>query len=86
VKENQPTSARHMWELLQDCWKGIPHEAGWENAKSVQSCHPGKGWLLWRISYITSILICITLFGYYVIPYALFHCFDVFTIIIQCRK
>jgi hypothetical protein len=28
VKENQPTSARHMWELLQDCWKGIPHEAG----------------------------------------------------------
>ena len=21
VKENQPTSAQHMWELLQDCWE-----------------------------------------------------------------
>ena len=36
VKEKQPTSAQHMWELLQDCWKSIPGEAG---AKSVQSCH-----------------------------------------------
>ena len=49
VKEKQPTSAQHMWELLQDCWNSIPHEAGWENAKSVQNCHQGKGWLLWRI-------------------------------------
>ena len=23
-KEKQPTSAQHMWELLQDCWKSIP--------------------------------------------------------------
>ena len=28
VKEKQPTSAQHMWELLQDCWKNIPGEAG----------------------------------------------------------
>uniref|UniRef100_A0AAZ3SLC3 Tc1-like transposase DDE domain-containing protein n=1 Tax=Oncorhynchus tshawytscha TaxID=74940 RepID=A0AAZ3SLC3_ONCTS len=28
VKEKQPTSVQHMWELLQDCWKSIPHEAG----------------------------------------------------------
>uniref|UniRef100_A0A4W5L6H5 Tc1-like transposase DDE domain-containing protein n=1 Tax=Hucho hucho TaxID=62062 RepID=A0A4W5L6H5_9TELE len=28
VKEKQPTSAQHMWELLQDCWKSISHEAG----------------------------------------------------------
>ena len=28
VKEKQPSSAQHMWELLQDCWKSIPHEAG----------------------------------------------------------
>ena len=27
VKE-KPTSAQHMWELLQYCWKSIPHEAG----------------------------------------------------------
>ena len=39
VKEKQPTSAEHMWELLQDCWKSIPHEAGWENAKSMQNCN-----------------------------------------------
>jgi hypothetical protein len=23
VKEKQPTSALHMWELLQDCWKAF---------------------------------------------------------------
>uniref|UniRef100_A0A674DF06 Tc1-like transposase DDE domain-containing protein n=1 Tax=Salmo trutta TaxID=8032 RepID=A0A674DF06_SALTR len=28
VKEKQPTSAQHMWKLLQDCWKSIPCEAG----------------------------------------------------------
>jgi hypothetical protein len=28
VKEKQPTSAQHMWELPQDCWKSIPGEAG----------------------------------------------------------
>ena len=28
VKEKQPTSAQHMWELLKDYWKSIPHEVG----------------------------------------------------------
>uniref|UniRef100_A0AAZ3QLC0 Tc1-like transposase DDE domain-containing protein n=1 Tax=Oncorhynchus tshawytscha TaxID=74940 RepID=A0AAZ3QLC0_ONCTS len=28
VKEKQPISAQHMWELLQDCWKSISGEAG----------------------------------------------------------
>ena len=28
VKEKQPTSAQHMWELRQDRWKSIPHEDG----------------------------------------------------------
>ena len=42
VKEQQPTSAQHLWEILQDCWKSIPGGAGWENAKSVQSCHQGN--------------------------------------------
>ena len=27
VKEKQPTSAQHMWEILQDYWKSIPREA-----------------------------------------------------------
>ena len=49
VKEKHPRSAQYMWELLQDCWKSILGEAGWDNAKHVQSCHQGKGWLLWRI-------------------------------------
>jgi hypothetical protein len=30
VKEKQPKRAQHMWELLQDCWKSIPGEAGRE--------------------------------------------------------
>jgi transposase len=37
VKEKQPTSVWYMWELLQDCWKSIPHEAGREIAKCVQN-------------------------------------------------
>jgi transposase len=28
VKEKQPTSAQHMWELLQGCWESIPGDAG----------------------------------------------------------
>ena len=28
VKEKQPTGAQHIWELLQECWKSIPGEAG----------------------------------------------------------
>ena len=28
VKGKQPTSTQHMWALLQDCWKSIPHQAG----------------------------------------------------------
>ena len=31
-------------------------------AKSVQSCHQGKGWLLWKMWNIKYILICLTLF------------------------
>jgi hypothetical protein len=46
LKKKQPTSAQHLWELLQDCWKSIPHEAAGENAKSVQICHQAKGWLV----------------------------------------
>jgi hypothetical protein len=49
VKENKQTNAQHMWELLQDCWKSIPGEAGRENDKSVQICNQSKGWLLLRI-------------------------------------
>ena len=46
VKKQQPTSAQHMWELLQESWKIIPGVAGGESAKIVQSCHQGKGWLI----------------------------------------
>ena len=46
VKEKQPTSAQHIWELLQDCWKSIRGETGCENTRSVQNCHQGKGCLL----------------------------------------
>ena len=51
VKEKQPTSAQHMRELLQDCWKSIPGEA------SLQSC---QGYF--EDSKIENNLICFTLF------------------------
>ena len=28
VKEKQPISDQHMWEILRDWWKSIPGEAG----------------------------------------------------------
>jgi hypothetical protein len=82
VREKQPTSAQHMWELLQDCWKSIPGEAGWENAKSLQNCHQGKGWLLWR-NRKSKIYFHLfnTFFGYYMYPHVLCHSVDVLTII-----
>ena len=35
VKEKQSTSAQHMWELLQDCWKIIPQECAKLSRQSV---------------------------------------------------
>jgi hypothetical protein len=44
VKEKKQTSAPHMWELLQDCWKSIPGEAGWENAKCAKLSKANSGY------------------------------------------
>jgi hypothetical protein len=64
--------AQHMWELLQDWWKSIPGEAGWVNAKCVQSCHQDNGYF--EESQIKIyILISLRTFGCYMIPYVLFH-------------
>ena len=61
---NHPTSTQLRWfgmswtadwrkssqQVLSICGNSFKTcEAGWENAKSVQSCHQGKGWLLWII-------------------------------------
>ena len=43
VKEKQPTSAQHMWEVLQDCWKSIPGDYLMKLFEIIQSCHQGKG-------------------------------------------
>lgn len=46
VKEKRPTSARHIWELLWDCWKSSRwwlHEAGWW-MESLQSSYETKDW------------------------------------------
>ena len=48
-----------MWELIQDCWKSIPHEAGWENAKSAKLSSRQKGATLENLKYI---FICLTNF------------------------
>jgi hypothetical protein len=41
----------HLLIEMHSRWR--PHEAGWENAKRVQSCHQGKGWLFVYIIYVT---------------------------------
>ena len=81
-ERKQPKSAQHMCELLQDCWVSIPGDAGWENAKSVQSCHQGKWWLFEESKIYFDLLN--TFFGYYMIPCVIFT--DVFTIVLQCGK
>uniref|UniRef100_A0A4W5ML07 Uncharacterized protein n=1 Tax=Hucho hucho TaxID=62062 RepID=A0A4W5ML07_9TELE len=37
VKEKQPTSAQHMWKLLQDCWKSIPGDYLMKLVERMQS-------------------------------------------------
>ncbi|CDQ95540.1 unnamed protein product [Oncorhynchus mykiss] len=39
VKEKQPTSAQHMWELIHDCWKSIPGDYLMKLVERMQSCH-----------------------------------------------
>jgi hypothetical protein len=53
----------------------------------VQRCHQGKRWLLWRISDL--IYIFLVLFNTFLVTtwfHVLFHSFDIFTVILQCRK
>ena len=79
-KEIPQINKAHMLIEMHSRW--LPHEAGWENSKRVQSCHQGKGWLLWRISNIKYILISLTPFLVTTWFHVLFHSFDVFTIIL----
>ena len=50
VKEKQPTSAQHMWELLLDCWKIIPVECLIKLVERMPSVSKAvikvNGWLL----------------------------------------
>jgi hypothetical protein len=50
---NELFNKAHLLIEMHSRWR--LHEAGWKNAKSVQSCHQGKGVIL-------------HVFGYYVIP------------------
>ena len=59
--------------------KWLLQEAGWENAKSVQCFH-----LKYNI-YLNLFTFCFTFFGYYKVPYVLFHSFDVLTIILHSK-
>jgi hypothetical protein len=45
-----------------------------------------KGGYLKNLKYKIYFDLLKTFLGYYMIPYVLFHSFDVFTIILQCRK
>jgi hypothetical protein len=79
VKEKQPTSAQHMWELLQDCWKSIPREAFSLVERMPRVCKAvikAKGGYLKNFKYI---LICLRLFVL-LHDSVSFHSFDVFTL------
>ena len=38
VKEKQPTSAQHLWEVLQDVWKTIPGDDLMKLTERSQEC------------------------------------------------
>ena len=90
VKEKQPTSAQHMWELLQDFWKSIPGDQIMKLVERMprvcKAVIEAKGGYFEESKYKIYFDLFNTVFGYYMIPCVLFHSFDVFTIILQCRK
>ena len=86
VKEKQPTSAQHMWKLLQDCWKSIPGEACRECQECAKLSSRQRVATLKNLKYQIYLDLFNTFFGYYMIPYVLFYSVDVFSIILQCRK
>jgi hypothetical protein len=63
--------------------KNIPHEGGWENAKSVQSCHQSKEWLFEEYKIYFDFFNTSLVTAWF---HVLFHSFDLFIIILQCRK
>ena len=60
VKEKQPTSAQHMWELLQDCWKIIPGEAIERMLRVCKAVIKAKGDYLKNLKYILFIPFLVT--------------------------
>ena len=69
MKEKQPTCAQHMWELVQGSWINIPGEDGRKNARVCKAVKAKGGYFEKSKK---SIMICLTLFSYYPIPYVLF--------------
>jgi hypothetical protein len=77
---------RHLLIEMHSRW--LPHEAGWDYAKSVQKL---SSWQTMANLKNLKSIIYLDLFntffsGYFMIQYVLFHSCDVFTIILQCRK
>ena len=60
VKEKQPTSAQHTWELLQDYWKSILYEAGWEKCEDCAKLSSRQR--ASTLKHLKYILISLTLF------------------------
>ena len=86
VKENQPTRAQHMWELLQDCWKSIPGDY----LMMLGERMPRVCKAVIKCGYFEEFKIYFDLFNTFLVT-TLFHMcyfivFDIFTIILQCRK
>jgi hypothetical protein len=88
VTEKQPTSAQHMWELFQDFWKSIQGELSWlRECQEFTKLSSRQMVATWNnLKYVIHFDLFNATFGYYLIPYVLFHSFHGFTIILQCRK
>lgn len=46
LKAKGPTSAHHLWEILQNCWKTISGDYLMKLTERMQSSNQSKGWLL----------------------------------------
>ena len=88
VNKRQPTSAQHLWELLQDSWKTIPGDylMNLRVSKAVIKATGGY----FAESKILNISIYYIILLYHICllqnPYVFLHNFDVFSISLKYKK
>ena len=80
VKAKGPTSAKHLWELLQDCWKTISGDYLLKLIKRMprvcEAVIKQKVATLKNLEYKTYFQLFHHFFVKYIIPHVLIHSFD----------